>query len=698
MSNIGRFAASGFFAVVLVACGSADDPAPSTTHPLVEAGITSTTTLSSEASEPSILSPPAEQAPAIAGVPTSYDQLLIALQENDGAMTPELAMTAFAMQFGEVPGAMRFPADGSQPQSGTGALRWVYGMWDDLTDEQRAAVSERIDGPIAGEEQALGEGASRVAFRSLLAQSAEEEEYWEALADYYSGELRARLGGPALVYDLRYGVVTDGGAETGPGTFMNVRLLGSNSSCTITVDIDEVRGMTEATQRSAIAHEMFHCWSLMNGVNALAWYQTPDWYQEGIASWVGETLAGGSNYSRFWWPGYLLPRHPELRVGVYAIDYQAIGFWSAVDNAVGGRLWDAIPTLNTIAGAGSDEQVFEAALALTGPEGMARIPAGATLRPEWGSSWTMTGPGIRGAGRQTRDFDVSIGSPASTTVLNSEQRLETFHIVVDDLSEPHIVQVEGQGLMLGRWNTSEELLVTGPSQTFLYCVGECTCSDGASLAPDAVSLGIGSSALTVALTGGATSSSKVGVSVSVLEESCEDSDAPPALNAPSEYSPSALFGTWRASPEAIVNMFNASFAHETEGDEIPPLEVLGVNGHITITFFEDRSAEILYDGLELILEAGSPVPSITIDGGGAVEWRRDGFLVVFSGESEFDLVASADVLGSEIEFPISNVDVATRDGESRFVVNLEDPSLNLNFVEATYGRIFFPTSWTRVSD
>ena len=31
-------------------------------------------------------------------------------------------------------------------------------------------------------------------------------------------------------------------------------------------------------------------------------------------------------------------------------------------------------------------------------------------------------------------------------------------------------------------------------------------------------------------------------------------------------------------------------------------------------------------------------------------------------------------------------------------VTLDDPSLRLNFAEATYGRIFFPTKWSRMAE
>ncbi|MCP4303959.1 MAG: hypothetical protein GY788_03575 [bacterium] len=165
----------------------------------------------------------------------------------------------------------------------------------------------------------------------------------------------------------------------------------------------------------------------------------------------------------------------------------------------------------------------------------------------------------------------------------------------------------------------------------------------------------------------------------------------------SPYDARNFFGTWEATSESIVSMFNDSFAYElTDG---PPLTVIGVTGDVTITFNESGTAKVLYEQLTLVMDATSPLPSLTVVGGGVVDWHLEGFEVVFSGEPNFNLLASAEVLGEAMDIPVDNTDLASGGGESRFVFLMEsDTELTLSFAEATNGRVFFPHNWRRRSD
>lgn len=68
-----------------------------------------------------------------------WTETLAEISEN--GMSRELAVEAFALSFGPVPG-VDIAQGASNPHSGSGPLRWVIGYWDDLTSEQRQMVED----------------------------------------------------------------------------------------------------------------------------------------------------------------------------------------------------------------------------------------------------------------------------------------------------------------------------------------------------------------------------------------------------------------------------------------------------------------------------------------------------------------------------------------------------------------------------
>ncbi len=632
---------------------------------------------------------------------TSYDQLMERFAATDGTVTPELALTAFALQFGDVPGSLNLARDGSEPRSGTNAIRWVVSVWDDLSVAQQEAVEVRIARYLGSTAETTAASDASTGSRDLASveprfmhaadPTPEEQEFWDGLARDAAQKVRERLGGVSLAYDIvLVDEVAGGDAETGPSTVILPFLPSlTNDSCRIAVG-EARRFPDDAQKQSAMYHEMFHCWSLINSDSLFAWSDTPGWYQEGVASWVGESLAGGSAYSASWWPRYLLPRQSDRIYPMFIEEYSAIGFWSSVDAALGGGLWGEILSLNRVAEGGDNADLMNAVLARIGPNALAGIPAEAAMRTDWGTNWIMSGPGLRGGGRISNEITIDEGVPDGISVAPGWQQLQSFSLNLPDPSTPTIVEIAGRGWISGRWNTGEEFIITA-AETLVFCAGECACADGTSIAGARV-LPPGTDTLAAAMIGGPATGSAIEVAMTSSDEECEEPTD--SVGPGSPYDAQGFVGTWEATNESIVTMFNNAFAHQlTEG---PPLKVLGVSGDITITFEESGTAKVDYDDLTLVLDETSPIPSLTIVGGGVVDWHLEGFEVVFSGEPNFSLLATADVLGVETQFPIDNTDLASGGGESRFVfVRDSDTELILSFSEATNGRIFFPHKWTR---
>lgn len=670
------------------ACSGGDGNAPDSVSPPTSQGS------ATSSSAP----PPAESNGD--GTP-SFDRLLRSYADADGVVTPELALSAFSMQFGEVEGSLGFPRDGSQPESGTAAMQWIIATWDQLTDGQQTAVIAAVDAysglqsgsAAAGDAEptVVAAVASPPAFKRLRAEGSDgEQAEWDAMAEEAERTIRDKLGGVDLEYDLiLVDSVTDGDAETGPTTTLLFDLPRfSNDSCRIA--IGGARFFDEDSKKtSAITHEMFHCWSLMNSINIAAWSLTPQWYQEGIAAWVGETIAGGSSYSATWWPRYLLPTQEERVYPLYTESYSAIGFWTSVDAASGGRLWSSIATLNTLAGSGDNAVVMSTVLGLVGDAGLASIPGLAALRTDWGANWTLSGPGITPTARIPKEIDIAAGAPDGVSVSPGWQQLELFNLDVGDSSEPALVEVTGSGWMAARWNTAEEFTII-ESGTRSFCIGECTCPDGSSLAEDATLLPGGAQTLAVGLIGGPATGSAVSVSMSTIEGDCPNLD-----DGGSPFNASAFVGVWQAEGESVIDMFNNAFAYESP-DGVPPLTVVGVNGEIIMTLDENGEGTISYNDLKLILDETAPFPSLRLNGLGEFEWRLQAFEIVFGGDPNFNITATADVLGETVEFPINNTEISTSGGESRFVFTMRESRLILSFIDASVGRVFFPHIWIRV--
>ena len=78
-----------------------------------------------------------------------------------------------------------------------------------------------------------------------------------------------------------------------------------------------------------------------------------------------------------------------------------------------------------------------------------------------------------------------------------------------------------------------------------------------------------------------------------------------------------------------------------------------------------------------------------------MQWGR----VRHRDEPNFNLLASAKVLGEEMDIPIDNTDLVSGGGESRFVfLRSSESELTLSFNEATNGRVFFPHNWRRQTE
>jgi hypothetical protein len=68
---------------------------------------------------------------------------------RDGKVPLQTALEAFSVVYGALPGVQMPQGDDAFTGSGTGAVRWLLGHWQELTEEQKTAASRIFDPNVA---------------------------------------------------------------------------------------------------------------------------------------------------------------------------------------------------------------------------------------------------------------------------------------------------------------------------------------------------------------------------------------------------------------------------------------------------------------------------------------------------------------------------------------------------------------------
>lgn len=599
---------------------SSTTPAPDLDQPTTTATAASQTT--TPGSPP--ITPPAD-------IDTSsYGRLLEARDTGDIPATT-LALSEFALQFGPVPGALDLTQDGSQPGSATGAIQSVFAVWDELDETQRSAVAERLRPWLSQLEAGTGSANThRVAFVPAPMTATLTLADMTTIAEAAETEITSHLGG-----DLDYSIVilesdpATGDLVTSPtGPFLVHRAefariaeeLGIDysptiSQCTIVAGPTAL-GLVQPEINSALAHELFHCWSQTTSPDLAAHVATPGWYQEGVASWVGETFAGGSAYSTNWWSFYLSQPIYQL----YAREYSAIGFWSWLDEEGGVDLWSAIPDLHGVAMTGDDSALFLAATQAIDPGLLTGLGAGRFRQASWGGPWDMSGPGIRG--RHVSDpLPLPVGESRGAEAAAGTLTAVTFTRPTAGADQVLGVTISGTGTWRARWSEGTEVFGEGPATTERWCLNQpCECPDGTSIL-GYEALPAGADLIDIAATGGADVTSVAEVTV---EDLCTDDSTEPAEPGDA----SALTGNWRATDSAVNRMF-ANVFEETEG------ATLGGNvaGDVFFNFDGSGEARLSYVNVVVPIEAEGIPFEMTVNGGGRLSYGVAGGSITFKGQS-----------------------------------------------------------------
>jgi hypothetical protein len=435
----------------------------------------------------------------------------------DGSITPGLALRAFAIAYGPLPGVRRAGGRLGVPESGTLAMHLVARVWARLTPAQRGAIDRALGAPH--------DAASPVRARAAADDPPlTPSPRFQAVADRYAAIYAGRLPGtPPVairVFTTTEEITTkDGGkvwADALPVNAAGQWGVGDAAYCRVRIPPFGQAQSGRPFFQLIMAHEVFHCFQFRLMAN---WRHRPDWLMEGMADWaatsvVSTTAAVGAAPYR----AYLL----GLGTSLLKRTYDATGFWHWADELGGvGSLWPRVPAI------------------LAAPDDQASFALAGGTAPSFVESWASAAARVPGAGRlwnQSRPYALTyVAQPnpivaiASDARLNADPFTTVVHGVAANARQP-LVSVRTLAGAMRAGARGSDLGVVG--EHAWYCLGgrcECPAGQEGEVPPHRDVR----TRLTLALTGGREEAGGT-VSYHRVEEFCRRRERPSRPRGPGE--------------------------------------------------------------------------------------------------------------------------------------------------------------------
>jgi|GEM_PF-3008460 len=533
---------------------------------------------------------------------------------------------------------------------------------DDFLDGTRDAWVDAARG-IASRLGLLLPGVSDLRVTLVVTQPS----FWVKTAD--PGESTDEPGGATLIAASGGSLVEE----------LRTRYDSDRGSDCFLITARDGRGPTDARAAAGmLAHELFHCWHYNRvGKSVDVFYGTEDWIAEGLAGWVGESLAGGSYYTRKWLPEFVV--NP---FALFENDYEAYGFWGRINEAT--NLWDAIPGLIDTS-VGSNAAVYDQALAAI-PASSAFVAAGALQNGGLGQDWVTQGWMPVELKRSPAEGTAGVGDPAERTAEAGVQRADRIAV---SASEGDVILIDADGYVaVADMSGGLEVAAFGDSKQLDICVISCVCPLTGEPRPADATIDVADPTLFAALAGRSAGPSTLAVEVvgvaDSIEQDCAEPEPAPTVDG------AGLLGTWRANPESVAAMFAQASA---VGDDDLDIEMTAAGGAVTMTFLEGGRGEFVYDGLRLSIE-GPAAQQIRLDGSGKFQWGRSAEGIEIA-EITFSISSSSSAFGDNV-LTLTDKDVPDSESATLGVI-AKDDRLTITSVQGSAGQVFFPVMWTRQS-
>lgn len=486
---------------------------------------------------------------------TVWEKITSGIAE-DGTVGLDTALSAFSYAIAPVPGATVPDGEREVLPDGSAAVAWTLAHFDELSDEQRAAVAaalsvpEPTDGDGVGTSAAgnapaarntgaagdtvpvgtLGRSVPRSAAertigcygQRLATSDSPNAESYRQIVDGMISKIGAKLNRKLTMTTY---VVVERRATAGdtsqayswidPGPDCDAN---KGQVCQIHLN-PKGAAATGAHLEGVLAHEVMHCYVFeILGVQA---YHLPPWIGEGLPAWAGEAIAGGTGSSQRWWKSYLTTPGKSL----FQRDYDAIGIYALAETN-GVNIWQITSPLLS---AFDSEPAWD--LLVADRDAMLDMWGSSLLRePARGSGWDATGPGIT-ADKATAVNRGKLGNGGTVSV--AAPKVATALATVDLAADIVDITVDGHARISLSGGANE---VVHGTATWCLLSGGCTCPDGQNRASGSAAPG----PAVVAVTGGA----KAG-SVRIAGRKLDCQEKPPVQAAPDV--DACVVGSWTST-------------------------------------------------------------------------------------------------------------------------------------------------------
>lgn len=494
----------------------------------------------------------------------------------DGTVDTATALSAFVQAIGPVPG-VKSPGPSEDIVSGTIAIRWVTRVWSKLTEGQKRAIQNALNGITAP-----ASGFRSVSYRpvsdpkplpldpkgpNVICQTKDSDgaSPYRALVDDIVTKVTKRLG-RGLQHPIWVAVDTkanSGGYMYTQGCKGKKVPDGKGDGCSLHVRPNaNLDPSNSPDTSSALAHEVMHCF-ILDLVGNTRESRLPDWFGEGLPSWVGSDLGPVGGVIGGWWLEYLDTATSPLSRRTY----DGIGFFVHLAET-GTNPWRVIDKMTVAMADGAGTPAgWEAAGVSTGfldswGSGYVQGAGGMTSR-----AWTTTGPSLSA---YRPEIDTAPGGEVvngkSLTVNVSAEA--TWPVLASVSAE--VVLVRPDGPASGRIS-----LGSGQDATLSAAAGATYCTLGSDKCKCPEGSGGEGTRFTpmekgfqyVTVTGGL---SKAGVNVAgqSLEEFCRESP---------------LVGTWRSQSTKINAELTGVARYLTTGGA-GVMMTIGKDGSVTVNY------------------------------------------------------------------------------------------------------------------
>jgi hypothetical protein len=399
---------------------------------------------------------------------TAWEQVLAGVADP---MPLQTAIDAFSVAFRPIDGATPTNLEPGYSGSGSGPLRWILGHWDELNPTQQGQVEVVLADWESG--ATASAGPLVLASISPFSRRATSAGAPQALVDDMVVNIETLLGRTLSVPVVAKAApsnaaVDDAYAMTVPRDAAG-GFAGHLASCSVVFAPDGL-ALTGSDLVALAAHEVFHCFEYDLGTVLQSGHR-PAWIVEGMAEWVGETIAGGSSLSTGTWKGWLdhFASQP-----LFDRAYTAIGFYSHVDDS-GVELWERLDQA-ILASDTSSEAAYQVLIEGGSADLVDSWAPGYFREPARAPVWDQSGPGIT---LDAPDIGEVVLHEESAVSISAAPYAAAF-LEVDAVAEVVTFESPGEGLALLADGTTVELEELHGAA--LCTTGSCACSEGTSRA------------------------------------------------------------------------------------------------------------------------------------------------------------------------------------------------------------------------